>query len=241
MNQQAGQAELAAEQRAVLGKKVKHLREQGIVPGVLYGNDIESMSLQFDEHDLIDFLSRVGGSQLISISIEDHDGPEMALLRDSQRDPITGQILHVDFYRVNMEERLTTEIPLTTIGESPVDVAHSGILLQGVQAIEVECLPGDLVNEIEIDLSTLTEVGQGIYVRDLDVPPAIDVLTDSEEMVARLVPLAEEEAIEELLQVEEEEEILIAEGEEIEVLGEVEEGELEGEELEEEEIAEEAE
>jgi large subunit ribosomal protein L25 len=142
-------------------------------------------------------LSHVSGSQLVSIQVADQEEPEMALVRDVQRDPIRGDVLHVDFYRVQMTERLTAEIPLVIVGESPVIRQHEGILLQGISAIEVECLPGDLVDEIAVDLSDLEEVGQGVYVRDLAVPSGIDVLTDLDEMIVRVVAMAEEEIVEE--------------------------------------------
>jgi large subunit ribosomal protein L25 len=202
MNQQSDQVTLTAERRTALGKRVKQLRHEGWVPGVMYGHGFDSMALQFEERGLTRMLSHVSGSQLVSIEVAGQDKPETALVRDVQRDPIRGDVLHVDFYRVDMAERLTAEIPLVVVGESPVTERHEGILLLGVSAIEVECLPGDLVDEIAVDLSDLVEVGQGVHVRDLAIPAGIDVLTDVDEMVARVVPLAEEEAIEELLEVE---------------------------------------
>ncbi len=229
MNQQATQVELTAEKRAVLGKQVKKLRDEGIVPGVIYGRDSASVSLQFDGRDLRKLVGQVGASQLISIAIKDQAQPEMALLRDVQRDVLTGDLLHVDFYRVNMSERLRTEIPLVAIGESPVIEAREGILIQGITTIEVECLPGDLVDAIEVDLSELVEINHAILVEDLAVPGSIDVLTSPDEMIVRIVHL-EEEILE--LEEEEEEEALFGEMPEVEVIGEGEEEE-EAEEFEE--------
>jgi large subunit ribosomal protein L25 len=197
MNQQSEQVTLTAKRRAVLGKHVKQLRRQGWVPGVMYGHGFEAIPLQFENRKLSKLLSHVSGSQLVSIQVADQEEPEMALVRDVQRDPIRGDVLHVDFYRVQMTERLTAEIPLVIVGESPVIRQHEGILLQGISAIEVECLPGDLVDEIAVDLSDLEEVGQGVYVRDLAVPSGIDVLTDLDEMIVRVVAMAEEEIVEE--------------------------------------------
>jgi large subunit ribosomal protein L25 len=228
MNQQSEQVMLAAERRTVLGKHVKQLRQQGWVPGIMYGHGFESLPLQFEERSLTRMLSHVSGSQLVSIQVADQKEPETALVRDVQRDVIKGTILHVDFYRVEMTERLTAEIPLTLVGESPVISQHEGIVLQGISTIEVECLPGDLVDEIAVDLSDLEEIGQGVYVRDLAIPSGIDVLTDTDEMIVRVVPLAEEEVIEEEL-----EEELIPGVEEVEVIteaGEEEEAEEAGEE-----------
>ena len=132
--------------------------------------------------------------------------------------------MHVDFYRVQMTERLTAEIPLVTVGESPVVEERTGILLQGISAIEVECLPGDLVDAIEVDLSDLVEIDQGVYVRDLAVPAGIEILADLDEMIVRLVPLEAEELL------EEEEEEVIPEAEEVEVITEARDREATGEE-----------
>ncbi len=213
MNQRAQQIELAAKERTVIGRHVKQLRREGWTPGVMYGHGFESVSLQFEAKNLRRLLSRVGGSQLISINIEGQDQPEMALVRDVQRDPILPLVLHVDFYRVAMTERITTEIPLEIVGESYPVTQNEGILLQGISSIEVECLPGDLVDAIEVDISALAELDQGVYVRDLAIPSGIDVLTSIDEMIVRVVPLAEEEELEEAL-----EEAIDVEVEDVEVI-----------------------
>jgi large subunit ribosomal protein L25 len=220
VNQKAKQVELSAEKRTVLGKQIKQLRRQGWTPGVMYGHGYESVPLKFEMRELQRLLSETGGSQLVGIKIKGQSQPEMALVRDVQRDPIRQTILHVDFYRVQMTERLTTEIPLELIGESPVAERNEGILLQGISSIEVECLPGDLVDAIEVDLSDLVELDQALYVHDLAIPSGIDVLTDADEMIVRVTPLAEEETFEEEL-----EEIEMPEAVEVEVITEAQEPE----------------
>ena len=192
------QVELAAEKRAVLGKHVKRLRREGWTPGVMYGHGFEPVHLQFQARDLQRLLSQVRGSQIIGIKVKGQKQPDMALVRDVQRDPIRQTVLHVDFYHVEMTERLTAEVPLEIVGESPIVELGEGILLHGISTIEVECLPGDLVDAIEVDLSDLTELDQALYVRDLAVPSGIDILTDVDEMIVRVVPLAAEEVLEEL-------------------------------------------
>lgn len=219
------QAEIAAQRRTVLGKKVKRLRREGQIPGIMYGHGFDALPLQFNRVELRKLLSQVGGSQLINISVPDEDEPLVALVRDVDRDVISGDLLHVDFYHVTMTERLTAEIPLVIQGESPIVTEREGIMLQGVSSIEVECLPADLIDSIEIDVSTLEELDQGIYVRDLDLPESIDVLTDPEEMIARVVRLEERALLEE----EEVEEDLFGEMPEVEVITEARE---EGEEFE---------
>lgn len=211
MAQQTEQIELMAEKRTVLGRQVKQLRQQGWVPGVMYGHNFTPMSLQFERRGLRQVLSQVGGSQIISIKVKGVKQPEMALLRDMQRDPIRGTFLHVDFYRVDMAERLTAEVPLVIVGESPVAAQGDGVLLYGLSTIEVECLPSDLVDAIEVDLADLVEIDQAIHVSDLAVPAGMDVLTDLDEMIVRVVAVREEEEI-----IEEE----VLEAEEIEVITE---------------------
>jgi large subunit ribosomal protein L25 len=211
MNQQAGRVELTAERRTVLGKHVKQLREQGWTPGVMYGHGFDPVPLQFEARSLQQVLAQVGGSQLISIKVEGQEQPEVVLVREVQRDPIRRTPLHVDFYRVRMTERLTAEVPLEIIGRSPVVEEREGILLQGLSAIEVECLPGDLIDAIAVDLSDLTEVDQALHVRDLAVPAGIEILTDPDEMIVHVVPLEEEEVVEEVIAPEAEEVEVITE------------------------------
>jgi large subunit ribosomal protein L25 len=118
-----------------------------------------------------------------------------------------------------MTERLRAEVPLVLIGESPIVTSREGILLQGISSVEVECLPGDLVDAIEVDMSVITSFDQALHVSDLPVPSGIDMLADPEEMVVRVVPLEEEEEI-----VEEEELYVAAE---VEVITEAAEEETE--------------
>jgi len=212
MDQRTQQIELTAEKRAVLGKQVKQLRRQGWVPGVMYGHGFNPIPLQFEARDLQHVLSHVGGSHLVQIKIKGQKQPEMALVRDVQRDLIRDTPLHVDLYRVMMTERLTAEVPLATAGDSPVVEQKKGVLLRGLSTVEIECLPGDLVGAIEVHLSHLIEVGQALYVRDLAVPAGVEILTDPDEMIVRVVPLEAEE-----VEVEEE---LVAEVGEVEVITE---------------------
>ena len=193
MSQRAEQAELVAEQRAVFGRHVRRLRRDGWVPGVLYGRGFEPVSLQLRERELTHSLQEVGGSQIVRLAIKGREEPEMVLLRDVQRDSIRGNLLHVDFYRVVMTERIRTEVPLVLVGVSPVIEQNLGLLLQGISEIEVECLPGDLVEAIEVDLSELEAVGQSLHAGDLAIPAGIDLLSDVNEVVVQAVAIAEEE------------------------------------------------
>ena len=206
MSQRTEQIELVAEGRTVLGKKVRRLRREGWVPGVLYGRGFEPVPLQLHERELARSLQEIGGSQLVVLDIKGQEEPEMVLLREVQRDSIRGNLLHVDFYRVVMTERIRTEVPLVLVGVSPVVEQNLGLVLQGITEVEVECLPGDLVEAIEVDLSDLQVVGQALHVSDLAVPARIDLLSDVSEVIVQAVALAEEEeeeVVEDLLAPEE--------------------------------------
>jgi large subunit ribosomal protein L25 len=203
--------ELKVQKRKVLGKKVKRLRREGIIPAVLYGHGIEPIPLQVEERELNRVLTRAGEHRLIALKIGRSRKRQRALIRDLQWDVITSRPLHVDFYAVVMTEKLTTEVPLIFVGEAPAVVQEGAILLQGLDMVEIECLPGDLIEAIEVDLSELKEVDQAIYVKDLRVPPTVTILTDGEELVAKVSWAAPKEEVEE-------EEVVPVAPEEVEVV-----------------------
>jgi large subunit ribosomal protein L25 len=216
------QIELETQRREVLGKKVRSLRQEGLVPAILYGHEIKSLPLQVDEQDLNRVLTQAGGHRLISLKVGEAKR-QMALARDVQWDVITGKPIHVDFYAVVMTEKLTTQVPLVFAGEAPAAEEVGVILLQGLDEIEIECLPGDLIEAIEVDLSGLEEMDQAIYVKDLPLPSTVDLLTDPEELVAKITWAAAEEVEEEVaVPVVPEEVEVIAKGKEEEVEVEVE-------------------
>lgn len=185
------QIELNSSPRSVVGKQVKALRRSGVVPLVMYGSQMQPIVLQASSKELARVLRQAGGSRLIAV----HTGSDtqMALARDVQREPITGQILHVDLLAVSMTERIRVEVPLALEGKSPAVRRGEGILVTGLDAVEIECLPGDLIDRIRIDLDRMDKIGDVIHVSDLQVPAAIKILTDPEEMVARVTYLAAEE------------------------------------------------
>ena len=141
----------------------------------------------------------------------------MALARDVQWDVIVGKPLHVDFYAVVMTEKITTEVPLVLVGEAPAADQIGAMVLQGLDEVEIECLPGDLIEAIEVDLSGLEEIDQAIYIKDLQVPPAVEILTDGEEIVVKVDWAAAEEVEEEVVvPVEPAEVEVITKGKEVE-------------------------
>ncbi len=197
---------LTAQPRAVTGKQVRQLRRQGLIPAVIYGHRTEPTPIQVEERALRRLLQQVGGNQLIKLRIGDGDTTRMVLVRDVQREPIKRQVLHVDLYEVIMTERIRTEIPVALLGESPVVASGDGMLQRGIETVEVECLPGDLIQNIEVDLSQLTEVDQEITVGDLAISDKLQVLTEPSVTVARILPV-QEEIVEEGISAETEAEV----------------------------------
>ncbi|MBN1956553.1 MAG: 50S ribosomal protein L25 [Anaerolineae bacterium] len=190
--------ELDAELRTVTGKKVRNLRQEEWTPAILYGRGLESRPIKVQTKEAEEVVRQAGTSQLVTLNIAG-EAPVQVIVRDLQRDVLRRNLLHVDLYQVEMTRAITVEVPLMLVNESPVIESGNGILLQGLQSVHIECLPGDLIDSIEVDIGVLAEVDQQITVGDLAIPSSIQVLSDLEEMVVRIARLEEvvEEAEEE--------------------------------------------
>jgi large subunit ribosomal protein L25 len=206
------QIELAAVSRKVEKGAAKRLRQDGKVPGMLYGHGVGNVPLQIAVLDLTRTLSEAGASQLIHLRIDDGPKTQPVLAREIQRDVLSGDPIHVDFLAVSMTEMITAEVTITLVGEPEEVSTGTGILLQGANVIEIECLPGDLIPSLEVDVSDL-DYDTSLLVEDLRVPGNVTILSDPQEMVAQVVreALPEEEE-------EEEEELLVEEPVEVEVI-----------------------
>ena len=184
-----------AEKRNVVGKQVKALRRQGILPGVIYGRHIEAFPIQMDAHNAALILDKLTASSLITIDV---DGEKFnVLMRDRQRDVIFGDLLHVDFLVVSLTEKLRATVELKLVGEAPVADNPEVVVTQVLNAIEIEALPQDLPEVIEVDISTLETVDDEITVADLNLGEDIAILTDPNETIVSVGYVAQEEAAEE--------------------------------------------
>jgi large subunit ribosomal protein L25 len=187
------QVEIAAEERAVLGKHVKLLRRQGIVPANLDGRKQPSLALQVSDKDLQKLLAR-GGSKVILLKVGDQPAIQ-ALLKRVQLNPVTGKASHVEFHRVSSQEKLKTPVRLRFVNE-PAMLPGNASISRSLSEVMVECLPADLPNTIEVDLSQLTEANSLIRVGNLTVGPGLTILTDQNDVVASVhkqAPVAEAE------------------------------------------------
>ena len=185
------QKELIATNRNVLGKKVRFLRRQGVTPANVYGHGIPSMALQVETSLLESILAKAGRHSLLPLRI-DNDSPRTVVIHNTQRDPLTDKLLHVDFYEVKATEKMRAEIPLVLVGEAPATKIRGVALYQSLNELPVECLPKDLPAAIEVDLSQLVEAEQAIHVKDLPLGSGIEALIDPEEIVVRVVQTHEE-------------------------------------------------
>ena len=215
--------EIVAQPRSIVGKKVKRLRAEELVPLVVYGKT-ESKNIQAAEVEVQRAIARASG-QLMTLRIEGEDEPRSVLARELQRDALSGRLLHADFYEVDITEKLQVDVQVTLTGKEP-NLAEIGeaMVLQALNAVEIECLPTDILQSIEVDISGLVEINDAIFVRDLVVPEGIEIVTSGDEMIARLQPIYEEEEEEEELELEE---VLVSPEVEVIQRGREEEGEAE--------------
>lgn len=176
---------IEAQTRTVSGKEVRQLRKEGLVPVVVYGPKTPSLSLQIPYRPLEVALMNAGGTNLIDINVEG-GGKHVVLAREVQRHILRGDILHVDFFAVDMKATLIAEVFINFVGESPAVESRIGILLNGLNSLSIETLPADLPNQIDVDITGLTDIGDVIYVRDLDLGDKLTILNDPEEMIVRV-------------------------------------------------------
>lgn len=176
--------QIEAQTRTVKGKKVKRLRRDGITPITVYGRKIEPMTLQTNTKDLSLTLRDAGGTNLIDLNV---DGDTYNVIaRDVQRDVIKRTILHADFIAIDESARITAEVPVILEGVSPVVASRKGILLTGPNTVAVEMQAVNMIDSIRVDLSQLLELGDSIFVKDLQVEDTVRILNDPEQMVARV-------------------------------------------------------
>lgn len=185
---------LKATKRDVTGKQVNALRRSGQLPAVIYGRHTEPISIMLDAHTAALVLSKVGSSSLITVDVDGKEYP--ALVRERQRDYVKDRLKHVDFLAVSLSERIRADVRVEITGVSPAVKDLNAVLVTGLHALSVECLPTDLPDRFVADISVLAQVGDGIHVRDLQIPDNVRVLDDPDEMIV-VATYAKEEVVEE--------------------------------------------
>ena len=178
--------ELVLSKREILGKKVRHLRRQGMTPVHLFGPTAKSVALQGDTEVLEKVLKEESKVALISLKIETEKRAKHVIIREIQRDTMTRQLLHIDFYQVKMTEMVKMEVPVVLVGEAPATKLSGNMLEHELNTISVESLPSHLPAGIELDISSLTQGGQALRVKDLVPVDGVSILNQPEQVVVKI-------------------------------------------------------
>ncbi len=201
--------ELQGANREILGKKVRHLRRDGVTPIHLFGHGIRSQALQCSTGELEKALSQAGYTGLISLKLDHEKRARTVVIREFHRDWRKGQLLHVDFYQVKMGEKIKLEVPVVTVGEAPALKSKENVLDHEFDSLTIECLPGQIPSSIEVDVSEMAEPGHAVRIKDLTLGEGVTVLNDPELVVVKIskrhIERIEEEPVEEAVAMEAEE------------------------------------
>ena len=184
---------LNAKGREIIGKKVASVRAEGLIPAVVYGRTTEPRSISVPYNVFEKTYRQAGESTLIDLVI-DGVGTIKTLIQDVQRDAVSDRMTHIDFYAVTMTEKLTAQIPLKFVGVAPAVKELGGTLVKNISEVEVRCLPGDLVHEIEVSLDSLKTFEDTITIADISVPSGVEILGSEDTIAATVMaPMSEEE------------------------------------------------
>lgn len=183
--------QLEAQKRTILGKKIKQLRREGILPANVYGKELSSVALQLPVADFMAVFKEVGETGLVDLTVEGSKKP--VLIKNIHMDFRTNLPLHADFYQVNLKEKVKTMVPLVLTNESPAVADDIGTLLQTLNEVEVEALPEALPENIEVSIESLAAVDDQITVGDLKAPEGVTILTDEGQVVAKIAEIVVEE------------------------------------------------
>ncbi|MFN8414064.1 MAG: 50S ribosomal protein L25 [Anaerolineales bacterium] len=173
---------LKAEKRDVTGKQVGALRRAGKLPAVIYGRHVEPIAILLDAHTTMLAMNKMSSSSLVTIDLDGKEYP--AIVREKQRNFIKGGLTHIDFLAVDLTEKIRARVRLNLIGVSGAVKDYNAVLVHGLESLEVECLPTDLPESIDVDIAAMKFVGDGIHVSDLSLAENIRIITDEGEMIA---------------------------------------------------------
>jgi len=185
---------LKASKRNVIGKQVNALRREGILPAVVYGRRIESIPISLDMREASRILEKAASSALIVLDVEGEK--YFTLVREKQRNPVLGTFRHIDFQAVSLTEKVRANVAIQLVGDAPAVDMYFGILVSNLEQLSVESLPRKLPERIEVDLSSLKEIGDALHVRDLVLPEGVETLDNPDEIVVVVTAPISEAAVE---------------------------------------------
>jgi large subunit ribosomal protein L25 len=176
--------------RTVLGKKVRALRREGTIPANIYGHNVPSVAVQVSSEDLRHLMRSHGRTEIVYVQLDGEERP--TFIKDVQRNPVTDQVLHVDFLQISLLNKVKIEVPIHLHGLPPAVDNLGGILSHHLNLVLVEALPTEVPSSIDVDVTGLIEIGQSIHVADLVAPEGVEILHDPESVVALIeIPAAE--------------------------------------------------
>src|SRR3990167_1640847 len=188
--------ELNVQTRKILGKKVDALRKQGLIPAELYGHKLDNLHLTVPKKEFSKIFKEAGESTVIKLKTEDKEFN--VLVHDIDKNVLTDEISHIDFYAVKKDEKIKVRAPLRFIGESAAVKEKGAILIKAVHELEIEALPDDLLHHIEVDISKLIDLNMSILVKDLKINPKVKVSAKPETVIASVIEQKEEVVVEEI-------------------------------------------
>lgn len=183
---------ISAQTRQAKWEKIRKLRKSGYIPGVVYGLQVGNRMIKINKKDFKKVFSMAGESTLIDLEIDNKQIGKV-IINDYQLDPVSDDIIHIDLYQVRMDRKIEIKIPIIFKGEAPAVKNKSGVLIKNHNKIEIRCFPGDLIHNIEIDLSNLDEIDKSIRVKDLKFSGKIEIVMSPEEVIAIIASPREEE------------------------------------------------
>jgi len=186
---------LEVEARKTTGRKIKKLRQKGILPANVYGKGVKSISVQGDYKGIAKIYDQQGETGLIDLTIKGEKKPRPVLISNPQYHPVRDSLLHLDFHQVDLTQKILATIPIEINGEAPAVAKNEGVLVQVLNEIEVEALPTDLPEQFAVDISKLEKIDDAITIADLKIGDKLELKAAPDQVIVKISPLAKEEEV----------------------------------------------
>ena len=189
--------ELSAQSRRTMGKKVRFVRREGVIPANLYSRGADSLPIQLDGAEIQKILSQHGTGGVIALKLTGEKHPRNVVVREVQRDALTDGLIHVDFQQVSLTEEIKVQVRIVMTGEAKLPKSSNAVVIQTMNSIMLRGLPKQIPEKIAVDISGLNDAGQSIHVKDLGLDKDITLMTDPDDIVVKVVASRIEAVVEE--------------------------------------------
>jgi len=179
--------------RTISGKKTRFLRREGVTPAHLFGQGLSSVAVQCPTGDLKRAIAQKGTTRLMDLRLDDEKETRSVFIREVQRDALSGELVHVDFYQVNKKQKIRVAVPLVLVGDAPAAKLKNNIIEQLLSEVEVESLPGELPPQIEVDIAPLAEANQALRVCDIITSHGVAIMAAPDQLIVKVSTIAEEQ------------------------------------------------